>query len=396
MRDADKSKEQLLQELQNLRGRVTKLEAAESARQQAEQMQARLLAILEATTDFIGIADVNGRSMYVNQAGRRMVGMGEDEPETNLSVFEHHPESVRIRFSEILPLVAQKGAWSGETALLHRDGHEIPVSQVILAHKGPDGNVEYFSTIARDISVSKALEKQRADFLAMLAHDIKNPLSAILGYIDILLEEEPAGRPESEVDFLRRLKSSALTIMSLIANYLDLAKVEAGHLVLHKTAQDIGLIVRNVCDQYEVVAQRYRRTLQLELPDHLPRVMGDPLALERVFANLIQNALKFTPAGGHVVVSIQQAGQHLIIEVQDTGGGIAPDESPSLFEKFHRAELTQCHEGTGLGLFIVKTIVEAHDGRVEARNCLLGGACFRVTLPAEVTADQHGETQPPA
>ena len=104
-------------------------------------MQAGLLAILEATTDFIGIADVNRRSMYVNQAGRRMVGMGKDEPETNLSVFEHHPEWVRIRFSEILPLAAQKGVWSGETALLHRDGHEIPLSQVILAHKGPDGNV---------------------------------------------------------------------------------------------------------------------------------------------------------------------------------------------------------------------------------------------------------------
>ena len=325
-----------------------------------------------------------------------MVGMGKDEPETNLSVFEHHPEWVRIRFSEILPLAAQKGVWSGETALLHRDGHEIPVSQVILAHKGPDGNVEYFSTIARDISVSKALEKQRADFLAMLAHDIRNPLSAILGYIDLLLEEEPTARPESEVGFLPQLKSNALTIMSLIMNYLDFAKVEAGHLVLHKTSQDIGIIVQNVCDQYEAVALRHRQTLQLELPDHLPCVMSDSLALERIFANLIQNALKFTPAGGHVRVSIRQAGQHLIIEVQDTGGGIAPDEWPYLFEKFHRAEFTQRHEGTGLGLFIVKTIVEAHDGRVEAHNCPAGGACFCVTLPAEATADQPEEMQPAA
>ena len=325
-----------------------------------------------------------------------MVGMGKDEPETNLSVFEHHPEWVRIRFSEILPLAAQKGVWSGETALLHRDGHEIPLSQVILAHKGPDGNVEYFSTIARDISVSKALETQRADFLAMLAHDIRNPLSAILGYIDLLLEEEPTARPESEVGFLPQLKSNALTIMSLIMNYLDFAKVEAGHLVLHKTSQDIGIIVQNVCDQYEAVALRHRQTLQLELPDHLPCVMSDSLALERIFANLIQNALKFTPAGGHVRVSIRQAGQHLIIEVQDTGGGIAPDEWPYLFEKFHRAEFTQRHEGTGLGLFIVKTIVEAHDGRVEAHNCPAGGACFCVTLPAEATADQPEEMQPAA
>ena len=392
--DQDKSKAQLIQELQDLRRQVAEFEASGRVRQHVEHSQARLLAILDATTDFVGIADIHGRSLYVNQAGRRMVGMGQDEPETNMLVFDHHPEWVRIQFSEILPIAAQHGVWSGETALLHRDGHEIPVSQVILAHKGPEGNVEYFSTIARDISLNKALEEQRADFLAMLAHDIKNPLSAILGYIDLLLEEFPADSQKPELGFIQRLKSNALTITSLIANYLDLAKVEAGRLVLHKTPQDLGQILQNICDQYEAVAQRNGQVIHLERPDNIPRLLSDPVALERVFANLIQNALKFTPTDGHIFISMRPDAQQLIVEVKDTGDGIPLEDLQRLFEKFRRADTPHRYDGLGLGLFIVKTIVEAHGGRVEAENSPTGGACFRVILSAGAAEDK-AEARPP-
>ena len=196
---------------------------------------------------------------------------------------------MRVQFSDILRVAAQHGVWSGETALLHRDGREIPVSQVIVAHKGGEGNVEYFSTIARDISQNKALEKQRTDFLTMLAHDIKNPLSAILGYADLLLEETSANDPRPETGFIQRLKSNALTIGSLIANYLDLAKVEAGRLVLHKPSQDAGMLLQNVCDQYGAVAQRNAQRLQLERPTSGPLLYGDSAALERVFSRETPN-----------------------------------------------------------------------------------------------------------
>jgi len=369
-------------------------------RKRAEETQARLTAILDATPDFVGICNLNGRALYINRAGKKMVGMGEEESPSATYIYDYHPEWVRVRFSEILPLAMRDGVWSGETALLHRDGHEIPVSQVILTHKASDGTIEYFSTVVRDISARKAIERQRAEFVAMLTHDIKNPLAAILGYVDLLYDETEGTRSTETNDFLQRLKDNALTIYSLIANYLDLARVEAGSLVLHKTPESLAGILRRVVDQYGAVARRHGLSFTLDIRDDLPLLFGDALALERVFANLVRNALKFTPEHGRVTVSAQQRtnreGKGIVVEVRDTGPGIAPEMLPVLFEKYRRVMTTSQHEGTGLGLFIVKTLVEAHQGRVEIESQLGAGTCVRVMLPAassqRLTRDGEAES----
>lgn len=500
-----------------------------SEHKRAREEQARLTAILDATPDFVGIADINGRALYINRAGRKMVGMSGDEPAANMLISDYHPEWVRIRLSEILPIVMREGVWSGETALLTRDGREIPVSQVILAHKAPDGTVEFFPTIMRDISerkraedalrdseeryrglfenandaiatftldaiitsvnrgaermlgwsreeligqhvskvaspasvalasertrrflageklpssmfevelihkdghiipveartrairdrtgtpigfqgnyrdvsAKKSLERQREDFLAMLAHDIRNPLAAILGYVDLL--QRAAGEQSSsfEKEFVQRVRDNAMSIHSLITNYLDLARAEAGKLVLLKTPQAVDNILRRVVQQYAGVAQRHHLTLTLELAEELPSLLADGMALERTFSNLVRNALQFTPETGQITVRARRWGNQkereaatslasasppyeggIVVEVTDTGPGIAPEEIPLLFQKYRRPTLTRNHDGTGLGLFIVKTFVEAHGGRVEVDSVLGSGACFRIILPA--------------
>jgi PAS domain S-box-containing protein len=271
-----------------------------------------------------------------------------------------------------------------EAEMVRKDGSVVPIECRTRAIRDKEGKPVGFQGTYRDISAKKALEQQRAEFLAMLTHDIKNPLSAILGYLD-LLQEETAGRlSANEDDFLRRLKDNALTIQSLIANYLDLARVEAGSLVLHKAPQAVGDILRRVTERHEAMARRRRLTLAQELPEDLPLIMGDPLALERVFANLVHNALKFTPETGRVTIAARQwtnGAIGVMVEVRDTGPGIAQAEFPSLFVKYHRATTTRHQEGTGLGLFIVKTLVEAHGGRVEVESRLGSGTCFRVLLP---------------
>src|SRR5262245_37941080 len=121
-------------------------------RKKSTEEQARLTMILEATPDFVGISDPTGIALYINRAGRKMVGMSEDEPAANMFVFNYHPKWARRQLSEVLPIVIRDGVWSGESALLTRDGREIPVLQVVLAHKAADGTVEFFPTIMRDIS----------------------------------------------------------------------------------------------------------------------------------------------------------------------------------------------------------------------------------------------------
>jgi len=218
----------------------------------------------------------------------------------------------------------------------------------------------------------------------MLTHDIKNPLAAILGYVDLLVEETVGRRTKEEEDFLQRLKDNALTINALVGNYLDFARVEAGQLTLYKTTQWLGDIVRHVVEQHSGVARRRQITLSVHIAPDLPAVIGDESALERVFTNLVRNALKFTPETGRVEVrALRHAAENVVVvEVQDSGPGVAPEDVPLLFGRYLRTKTGRHQEGTGLGLFIVKTYVEAHGGHVEVDGNLGRGACFRVVFPA--------------
>ncbi len=227
----------------------------------------------------------------------------------------------------------------------------------------------------------QAMARQRADFLAMLTHDIKNPLSVILGYTDLLIDEVNDGNVQDLPEILERLKRNALTVHSLVTNYLDLSRIEAGRVSLSKREVDVNVLLRKVGQQYD--AEAHLRQLQLDfvLQEGLPPIMGDEIALERVFANLIYNALKYTPATGCITVRSELRNGMVVATVSDTGPGIAETEIPRLFEHHKKLETCTTREGTGLGLCIVKALVEAHQGRVEVESRLGEGSRFTVFLP---------------
>jgi PAS domain S-box-containing protein len=157
MHDEQKTREQLLEEVRMLREQMARLRAETETHEwrSSGEEHAFLSGILDATPDFVGVADLNGRAVYLNRAARRMIGMADDEPAGNMCITDHHPLWVRQVFSEILPLLARDGFWSGETVMLSRGGREIPVSQVLIAHKTAPGEpVRFVSTIARDISAT--------------------------------------------------------------------------------------------------------------------------------------------------------------------------------------------------------------------------------------------------
>ena len=177
------------------------------------------------------------------------------------------------------------------------------------------------------------------------------------------------------------MESSVQMTFSLITNYLDHSRIEAGRLFLAKGPVALDEVLSRVVRQYEAVAARRDITISLQLEPESPLIEGDALALERVFANLVQNAFKFTPNGGHITISRRHENGSIAVSVADTGPGIAADDIPLIFERYQQTATGRFQVGAGLGLFIAKSLVVAHGGliRVETRD---RGSCFTVLLPA--------------
>jgi len=241
-----------------------------------------------------------------------------------------------------------------------------------------------------EIAERQRMERQRQEFLTMLTHDIRNPLSIVLSYTELLQEELSAGQSkEAYAEILPRLRSNALTVFSLVDSYLDASCLEDRPFHLTKETVDMNDLLRRVARHYDLEAKRRRLSLELSLQHNAPFVRGNPVALERIISNLVHNALKFTPEHKRVTLSSSSTANEFIASVTDTGVGIAPENIPLLFEKYSKVEQLTSQDGNGLGLFIVKALVEAHGGRVEVESTPDFGSCFSVILPIDQGHQDH-------
>jgi PAS domain S-box-containing protein len=335
----------------------------------------------EQTDILIQHVTPDGRFGYVNPAWRHTLGYSDDEV-GGLSIFRLLHPQCRPAHLELFRQVlrGERGRERVETLLLARDGTAISVEGSLtcqFVEGQPAGMLGFF----QDVSARKGQEQQRADALAMLLHDLRNPMSAILGYTQLLYEQTRGEGLSHITETLRRIEANALTLCSLVGNSLGLAAGETGRQGLKKTPVAINDLLRQIVRQYEVGALARGLSLQARLQEGLPLIAGDAVELERVFTNLLHNALKFTPACGRVLVRSERRGQDVAVHISDTGPGVAPAELSSIFEKYWQGEAHWHRGGVGLGLFIVKTVVEAHGGHVEVENNPGGGACFSVFLP---------------
>jgi len=231
----------------------------------------------------------------------------------------------------------------------------------------------------------KKLERQRAEFSAMLAHDIRNPVGLIRGYTELLLDDGELLEAARLRQYHERIRATAGVVASLVNNYLDVSRIEAGRFELAMQRVDLAALLRRVVERFEGAAQARAIRFEFSLPEFSAArpivIEGDGLALDRVFANLLNHAFKFTPNGGAIGLTLVCPDTDVVVSLRDTGPGIDAQKLPSLFEKFTRIEVTERQEGLGLGLFIVRELVAAHGGRVEVSSVVGEGGCFSVFLP---------------
>ena len=227
--------------------------------------------------------------------------------------------------------------------------------------------------------------RAKSEFLANMSHELRTPLNAILGFSEMITSRVFAGRPEKHYEYAGLIHNSGYHLLTLINDILDLAKIEAGSWTLREQSIDLRAVITETCTMISARTDSTGCALETELPPDLPDVLCDERAMKQVLLNLASNAVKFTPAGGCIrLFALVETNGEIAFGVSDTGVGIAPEDQARVFESFGqgRHDVVTADKGTGLGLPIVKGLVEAHDGRITLESEIGEGTTVTVYLPA--------------
>ena len=366
--------------------------------------QKRLASVLAQTSDLVAISDPGGRVQYMNTAGRELLGIGQDENVSGVKIADAHPPDVYERIErEYIPAAVRDGIWSGENTFWSRDGRLIPVLQVILAHKNGNGNVEFLSTIARDLtelknaqsalhdSEKRFLQAQKMESIALLAggiaHDFNNMLGVILGHAQLLSEEIAAETATGRR--VQGISDAALRAAGLTRQLLAFSRRQ----VLQPRVVNLNSTVRDMANMLKHVLGTNIH-IQLRLEDPLGNVNIDPGQLEQIIMNLAVNARDAMPNGGTLVVQTKnreldssfgtpgedvRPGQYVMLAVSDTGIGMDAETQSRIFEPFFTTK--PLGQGTGLGLATVYGITKQSGGQVWVYSEPGKGTTFGVYLP---------------
>lgn len=326
----------------------------------------KLESILTNIEDGVIIIDQDERLTLINRKARQLLGI-QDPNISGRRVAEilHH--------AELLELLEKK---SQRTA--SRIEINIEDGQVFYAQLTPIEDIGLVITM-QDITNLKELDRIKGDFVNTVSHDLRSPLTAILGYVELIERVGPINDQQRE--FIRRVQISVHNITSLINDLLDLGRIEAGF-DTRKEIVPISPIIHYSVDSLHARAQEKMQTLRIEETSELPQVLGNPVRLRQMLTNLITNAIKYTAENGEIKVTAYAEEEQIIIQIADSGQGIPSIDQPFIFDKFYRAgNVASDTPGTGLGLAIVKSIVENHQGRIWVDSNVGEGSCFTIVLP---------------
>jgi signal transduction histidine kinase/CheY-like chemotaxis protein len=319
--------------------------------------------VLLQMSEGVIILDQEQNLVLVNRAARSMLDLGD-------AGIEGLPAGAALSHPELVELLSE--AEAGRSELTLEDGRAYNLQFT------PITGVGSVLTIF-DITHLKELDRIKSDFVSAVSHDLRSPLTAILGYVELIGRAGPT--TELQREFIRRVQFSVQNITSLINDLLDLGRIEAGF-DTHKEAVDLDGVLAYCIESLHSKIEEKRQILELSSTGTLPPVFGNPTRLRQMAANLLGNAVKYTQDQGIIRISCHLEEGQLILRIQDNGPGIPAADQPHIFNKFYRASNVPVESsGTGLGLAIVKSIVENHQGRIWLESLPGRGTAFTVVLP---------------
>jgi PAS domain S-box-containing protein len=382
-----------------LAGFVTLLNRSLASRQVATQLLARQNELFKTTLASIGDAvittDNSGRVTFLNRVAEGMTGWTNElaRGKTLESVFQILHEDTRQPFESPAARALREGTIIGQanhTILVSRDGSECAIDDSAAPIRNEDGAVSGVVLVFRDITERLQAEKDllaadrlKDEYLAMLAHELRNPLAPIRNSLEIMKQAAATDvmREQAREMAERQVKHMAL----LLDDLLDVARISSGRIELRLQTIDLVALTQRTVDAVRPFVEQQKHEIAVNLPRKPIYLQGDPTRLDQVLTNLLNNAAKYTPPGGKLWLTLAQEGREIRVHVRDNGIGIPTDVLPRIFDLFVQVQRREDRSqgGIGIGLTLVRKLVELHQGRVEARSAGPGqGSEFVVHLPA--------------
>lgn len=365
---------------------------------ETEEDKARNEAMLGSIGEGLVVLDTDGKILRMNPMAQSLMGWKQEEAVgkkwDDIAPLEtedgHRIEAERRATKRVL--TSGKAISNDKNYYVRRDGKKFPVGTTAAPIIFGDKVVGVIA-VFRDITRERYVDRAKSEFVSLASHQLRTPLSSIKWFAEMLLAGDAGKLADEQRQFVENISLSNERMIELVNGLLNISRIESGRIIVDPEPTDLGQLVRELATELEKKIKDKDINLVISVADRMPKVSVDPKLIRQVYMNLLTNSIKYTQPAGRIVVLISVKGQEVVSQVSDNGYGIPKREQARVFTKFYRGENVVKLEtdGTGLGLYLVKAIVESSGGRIWFESEDGKGTAFWFTLPLAGVAAKKGE-----
>lgn len=353
---------------------------------------------VENVSEHIVITDAEGFILFANRAAEKITGFSSKEMIGKKPGALWGGQMSHEFYKELWHTIKiEKKTYQGEINNVKKSGQKYIAHSIITPVLDETGAVKFYVGIERDITEEKQIDQAKTEFVSLASHQLRTPLTAINWYSEYLLNSNDSDSgvrlDKEQTQYIQEIHESAEQMTELVNSLLNVSRIDLGTFDISPEPSNIVQLSQQVLKELQPQITKKSLTIQEEYATNLPQINLDPNLIRIVFQNLLSNAVKYTPEGGLVSLKIEQQKTEIEVKIEDNGYGIPKNQQEKIFHKLFRADNIQkkAIEGTGLGLYIVKAIIEASDGQIHFESTENEGTTFRFTLPLAGVSKNTGK-----
>lgn len=381
-------------EFRPLASQITKTDKVEdNLREKMEDLQKFHLAVDNASDDII-ITDSEGIVLYTNPSSEKVTGYSCDEAFGKKAGSLWGGLMDKKFYQEMWKTIkVDKKPFSGEINNKRKNGEkyvaEIQISPIL----GKDNNVKFFVGIERDITKAKEVDRMKTEFISLASHQLRTPLSSMKWFAEMLINGDAGKLNQKQDEYIKDIYKSNERMIALVGSLLNISRIESGRIIIDPKSTNLEELVNDVAKEIKNAIDTKQQKLIINVDPRLPKINVDFKLIREVYKNLLANAVKYTPTKGAISITLSKKEADILSEISDNGYGIPISEQNKIFEKFYRGTniLKFETDGTGLGLYLAKAIVDSSGGKIWFKSIEGKGTTFTFSLPLGGSKPKAGE-----